>query len=182
MKKNFGVKTFLYPMPVLIISTYDEFGNPNAMNAAWGGICDYDKISIALSGHKTTENILKNKAFCVSVGEKKYVKECDYVGIVSAKKEPNKLEKSGFSVTKSEFVNAPVINELPMVLECELVSYENEVLIGKIINVGVNEEILGADNLPDLNKFSPLTFDPVHHKYIALGEEVAEAFKVGKTK
>lgn len=179
MRKNFGVKQFLYPMPVLIIATYDEFGKPNAMNAAWGGITDTDKISIAMSIHKTTDNIIKNKAFTVSIGTKEYVASCDYVGMVSGKKVADKFAKANFTALKSEFVNAPIIKELPITLECELYSYENEVMVGKIINVSCDEKYLGVDGLPDLDKFTPITFDPIHHDYIELGEVVAEAFSVG---
>ena len=180
MRKNFGVKQFLYPMPVLIIATYDEEGCPNAMNAAWGGITDTDKISITMSSHKTTDNILKNKAFTVSIGTKEFLTSCDYVGIVSGNKEKDKFKKAGFTEVRSEFVNAPIINELPITLECELYSYENEVMVGKIINVSCDEKYLGVDGLPDLDKFTPITFDPIHHDYLELGEAVGEAFRAGK--
>ena len=180
MRKNFGVKQFLYPMPVLIIATYDEEGCPNAMNAAWGGITGTDKISIAMSSHKTTDNILKNKAFTVSIGTKEFLTSCDYVGIVSGNKEKDKFKKAGFTEVRSEFVNAPIINELPITLECELYSYENEVMVGKIINVSCDEKYLGVDGLPDLDKFTPITFDPIHHDYLELGEAVGEAFRAGK--
>ena len=180
MRKNFGVKQYVYPMPVLIIATYDEEGIPNAMNAAWGGITDTDKISIAMSSHKTTDNILKNKAFTVSIGTKEFMASCDYVGIVSGRKEKDKFKKSGFTATKSCFVNAPIINELPIALECEFYSYENEVMVGKIINVSCDQKYIGVDGLPDLDKFTPITFDPIHHDYIELGEAVGEAYIIGK--
>ena len=180
MRKNFGVKTYLYPQPVLVIGTYDKDGKPNVMTAAWGGISDYDKLTIALAKHKTTENILTNKAFTVSIGTKKEVVACDYVGLVSANDEPNKFKKSGFTASKSEFVNAPIINELPLTIECELLDFnaETEVLVGKIVNVSADESILTNGNI-DLNKFEVITYDPANHKYIALGEEVADAFKIG---
>ncbi len=180
MRKNFGVKTYLYPQPVLVIGTYDKDGKPNVMTAAWGGISDYDKLTIALAKHKTTENILTSKAFTVSIGTKKEVAACDYVGLVSANDEPNKFKKSGFTASKSEFVNAPIINELPLTIECELLDFnaETEVLVGKIVNVSADESILTNGNI-DLNKFEVITYDPANHKYIALGEEVADAFKIG---
>ena len=180
MRKNFGQQTWFYPMPVLIVAAYDENGNANAMNAAWGGITDTDKISIAMSSHKTTDNILKNKAFTVSIGTKEFLTSCDYVGIVSGNKEKDKFKKAGFTEVRSEFVNAPIINELPITLECELYSYENEVMVGKIINVSCDEKYLGVDGLPDLDKFTPITFDPIHHDYLELGEAVGEAFRAGK--
>ena len=179
MRKNYGSKTYFYPMPVAIIAAYDEDGIPNAMNAAWVGISDYDKISIALASHKTTDNILKTKAFTVAVGTKEFMVECDFLGIVSGNKDPDKFRKTGFTTVKSEFVNAPVIEELPLTLECEFISFENEVLVGRIVNVSSDEKFLGKDGLPDLAKFTPITFDPIHHKYVELGEVCGDAFKVG---
>ncbi len=181
MRKNFGVKTYLYPQPVLIIGSYDEFGKPNAMNAAWGGISDYDKISIALAKHKTTTNIIKNKAFTVSIGTKKMLTSCDYVGLVSSNKVPNKFEKSGFTATKSEFVNAPIINELPLALECELVEYddEKEILVGRIKNVSVDDSALTNGEI-DISKLDVIVFDPINHNYLLLGDIVGKAFDSGK--
>lgn len=125
MRKNFGAKPMCYPMPVYIIGTYGVDGTPNAMNAAWGGISEDTEISICISAdHKTTENILARKAFTVSMAIARYVTACDYVGIVSGNKEPDKFAKSGFHATKSEFVDAPLIDELPMAVECKLISYD----------------------------------------------------------
>lgn len=121
MRKNFGAKPFFYPQPVMILGTYDENGKANAMNAAWGGIVVANEIIVDLSAHKTTDNIIINKAFTVGVADLEHLVACDYVGIVSANKETNKVKKAGFTTTKSEFVNAPIINELPLTLECELV-------------------------------------------------------------
>lgn len=106
MRKNFGAKPYLYPQPVMIIGTYDENGNANAMNAAWGGMAGANKIIIDLSSHKTTDNIQLNRAFTVSVGDVKHLTACDYVGMVSAHNAPDKMEKAGFTTTKSDFVNA----------------------------------------------------------------------------
>lgn len=179
MRKNFGSKTYLYPQPVMIIVTYNEDGTANAMNAAWGGICGEDLVMIDLGSHRTTDNIERTKAFTVAIADADHVIECDYVGIVSGYKEPEKMKKAGFTVSKSEYVNAPVINELPVSLECELYEISGSRYIGKIVNVSANEKILGEDGLPDLSKFTPITFDPVHHKYIALGKEVGKAFSDG---
>lgn len=180
MRKNFGVKTYFYPMPVAIIATYDEEGNPNAMNAAWAGISDYDKISIAMSSHKTTDNIAKTKAFTVAVGTKEFMEACDYVGMVSGRKEKDKFKKAGFTAVKSEFVNAPIIVELPLTLECEFLSFDNEVMVGKIMNVSADERFLDKDGKLDLSKFTPICFDPIHNTYIELGAVVGDAFSVGK--
>ena len=116
MRKNFGAKPFLYPQPVMILGTYDENGKANAMNAAWGGIVGANEIIVDLSAHKTTDNIIKNKAFTVGVADLEHLVACDYVGIVSANKEADKMKKAGFTTTKGEFVNAPIINELPLTL------------------------------------------------------------------
>ena len=179
MRKDFGSKTYLFPQPVMIIGTYDENGNPDAMNAAWGGICGPDEIMVDLGSHKTTDNLAVTKAFTVGIADKEHVVECDYVGMVSGRKEPDKMKKAGFTVQKSRFVNAPVINELPITLECELKEIIGGKYIGKIVNVSADESVLGADGLPDTGKFTPITFDPVHHTYIALGETVGNAFSDG---
>lgn len=180
MKKNFGAKPYLFPQPVMIIATYDENGKANAMNAAWGGIVGMNEIIIDLSSHKTTDNLLKTKAFTVSVADVEHLAACDYVGLVSANKEPNKMEKAGFTTVKSEFVNAPVINELLLTLECELKQViDGSKFIGEIKNVSIDESVLGDDGELDLNKFSPITYDTVHYGYYRLGEKVGTAFSDG---
>ena len=182
MRKNFGEKSWLYPMPVLIVAAYDEAGKPNAMNAAWGGIFTDEHIGICLSeGHKTTKNILTSKAFTVSMATAEQRVACDYVGIVSGNKEPEKFAKAGFTAVRSEVVNAPIIEQLPMTLECELVSYDRESnhLVGRIVNVSADESIL-TDGAIDLAKLRPITYDPIHHRYIELGETVGHAFADGK--
>ena len=182
MRKNFGAKPYTYPQPVLIIASYDENGTADAMNAAWGGISDDTQISMCLSAdHKTVKNILKRKAFTVSMADAAHVTECDYVGIVSANDVPDKLCRTGFHTTKSEFVDAPLIDELPMALECRLVSYDEEScrLIGEIVNVSADERILGENGKIEPAKLQPITFDPVNNAYLKLGEKVGNAFKDG---
>lgn len=170
----------MYPQPVMIIGTYDENGNANAMNAAWGGIVGANEIIIDLGSHKTTDNLMKTKSFTASVADTVHMVACDYVGVVSANNEPDKMKKSGFTTTKSEFVNAPVINELPLVLECVLKQVIDESkFIGEIKNVSADDSILGEDGEIDLDKFHPITFDPVHHGYYELGNRVGNAFKDG---
>lgn len=167
MRKNLGTKAYLYPQPVMIIATYDEFGNPNAMNAAWGGVADYDKIIICLGEHKTTENIALTNEFTVSIADSEHVKECDYVGIVSQKTEPDKMKKSTFTTTKSTFVNAPIINELPLCLECRLIKIlEDELYLAQVINVSCDEKILDDSGKISLDKFIPISYDPSSHNYI----------------
>ena len=182
MRKNFGAKPMCYPMPVYIIGTYGADGTPNAMNAAWGGISEETEISICISAdHKTTENILSRKAFTVSMATAKYIAACDYVGIVSGKKEPDKFAKAGFHATKSDFVDAPLIDELPMALECALISYDPEScrLVGRIVNVSADESVLGENGKVDVSKLQPITFDPMNNHYLVLGEKVGQAFHDG---
>ena len=182
MRKNFGAKPMCYPMPVYIIGTYGADGTPNAMNAAWGGISEETEISICISAdHKTTKNILSRKAFTVSMATAKYIAACDYVGIVSGSKVPDKFAKAGFHATKSEFVDAPLIDELPMALECELISYDPEScrLVGRIVNVSADESVLGDNGKVDVSKLQPITFDPMNNHYLVLGEKVGQAFHDG---
>ena len=182
MRKNFGPKPMCYPMPVYIIGTYNEDGTPNAMNAAWGGISEEEEITICVdAGHKTAQNFMARKAFTVSMATADHVAACDYVGIVSGNKVPDKFAKAGFHATRSQFVDAPLIDELPMALECEVVSYDPEScrLVGKIINVCADESVLGENGKVDPMKLQPITFDPMNHRYLALGQDVGQAFYAG---
>jgi flavin reductase (DIM6/NTAB) family NADH-FMN oxidoreductase RutF len=182
MKKDLGVKNWMFPMPVLMIGTYDEDGTPNMMNAAWGGVTLEDQITICIdTGHKTWTNIAARKAFTVAFGTAATVKSCDYLGIVSGNKTLDKVAKSGFTAVKSAFVNAPVVNELPLVLECELVSMneENCNVVGRIVNCAVEESAL-TDGKPDAAKMKPVCFDPCRHVYRLMGDVVANAFSCGK--
>ena len=180
MRKNFGVKPWVYPQPVLIIGTYDEDGNPDAMNAAWGGQYDGNQIMLCLGAHKTTENIKLKGAFTVSFATVSQVIPSDYVGIVSASSDPDKMKKSGFTTTRSEFVDAPIINELPMTLECRLLKFnEDGNVIGEIVNVSADESILDENGSIDAGKLDAIIFDPVNAAYLRLGEKVGNAFKDG---
>lgn len=181
MRKNFGAKPILYPQPVFIIGSYDENGTPDAMNAAWGGISEADEISMCLSaGHKTVKNILVKKAFTVSMATADMVVPCDYVGMVSGNTVTDKLERAGFHTVKSAFVDAPIIEELPMAVECTLVSYDPETcrLVGKVVNVCADESVLTDGNI-DPMKLRPITFDGMNHAYYVLGEKVGNAFHDG---
>ncbi|MBQ6804532.1 MAG: flavin reductase family protein [Clostridia bacterium] len=182
MRKNFGAKPILYPQPVFMIATYNEDGTPNAMNAAWGGISENDEISMCISAdHRTTKNALARKAFTVSMATADYVAECDYLGIVSGDQTPDKLARCGFHTVKSEFVDAPIIEELPMAVECELIHYDSEScrMVGKVINVCADEKVL-TDGKIDPEKLRPITFDGMNHAYLVLGEKVGNAFSDGK--
>lgn len=182
MRKNFGAKPWTYPQPVFILATYDENGTPDAMNAAWGGISDDKELTMCISAsHKTTANILARKAFTVSMATAEQVVACDYVGIESGKRVPDKLEKTGWHLTRSEFVDAPLVEELPMAVECRLVSYDPEScrLVGEIVNVSADESVLAADGKIDPDKLQPITFDPIHNVYRTLGQAVGHAFQDG---
>ena len=165
-------------MPVLIIGTYDENGVPNAMNAAWGTITDFQEISISLAPHKTTENFAITGAFTVSIATEDRVEACDQVGIASANDVPDKFIKAGFHATKSEKVNAPLIDELPMALECKVKSFEDGILVGEIINVTADESVV-TDGKIDPKKLKPIAYDPVNNTYLALGDVVGKAFADG---
>ena len=182
MRKNFGVKTWLYPQPVLILAAYDENGVPNAMNAAWGGTSGEDTITMCISaGHKTTANFLARKAFTVSMGSAEQLVACDYVGMVSGNKVPDKLEKAGFHTVKAEKVDAPVIQELPLCLECLVKSYDPEtcILVGQVVNVSADESVLDGDGKVDTAKLDAIVFDPVKMTYRKLGEVAGKAFGAG---
>ena len=182
MRKNFGAKPYTYPQPVFIVAAYGPDGTPDAMNAAWGGISDTTELTLCLSaGHKTTQNILERKAFTVSMADAAHVTECDYLGVVSANKVPDKLARAGFHTTKSGFVDAPLIDELAMAVECRLVSYDPDTghLVGEIVNISVDESVLTPEGKVDVSKLDPITFDPVNSTYHKLGEKVGNAFADG---
>lgn len=182
MRKDFGAKTVCYPMPVFIIGTYNADGSANAMNAAWGGISEDREISVCVSAeHRTTENILARKAFTVSMATADTVAACDYVGIVSGNDVPDKFQKAGFRAVASKFVDAPLIEQLPMALECELISYDKCScrLVGRIVNVSADERVLAEDGKVDVQKLRPITYDSMRHHYLVLGEKVGSAFQDG---
>lgn len=175
---DFGVKPWLFPMPVLIVGTYDKDGVPNAMNAAWGMISDSNEVSISMSQHKTTDNLAVTGAFTVSVATEETVVPCDYVGVETANKVPDKFARAGFHATKSQFVNAPLIDELPFALECKVKSYENGILIGEIVNISVDESVLTEGQI-DIKKLKPIACDAANHTYMSMGEVVGNAFSDG---
>lgn len=182
MRKNFGAKPVCYPQPVFIIASYDENGNPDAMNAAWGGISDDTQLSLCLSAdHKTVKNIQARGAYTVSMATASQVAACDYVGIVSGNQVPDKFAKAGFHAVKSEFVDAPLIEELPMALECRLISYDPATcrMVGEIVNVCADESVLGENGKVDVSKLQPITFDPMNNAYCVIGQKVGNAFRDG---
>ena len=183
MKKNFGVKNWMFPMSVLMIGTYNGDGTPNMMNAAWGGVTLEDQITICIdTSHKTWANIATRKAFTVAFGTADAVASCDYLGLVSGNDVADKVAKSGLTAVKSEFVDAPVMAELPLVLECELVSMNEGTcnVVGRILNCAVEESAL-TDGKPDATKMKPICFDTCQHVYRLMGEIVEKAFSCGKS-
>ena len=184
MKKSIGVKPAMFPMPVLIVSAYDENGVVNSMNAAWGTICDMDKIALIIDeDHKTTKNIRISKAFTVALADKKTMAVADYFGIATGNKIPDKFAKSGYHAEKSENVNAPVITEFPLTMECELaeiVETDNlYAVIGKIVNVVADEEVLDKNGKVDPLKLNALVFDQFQSGYYVATEKVGKAWGEG---
>jgi len=175
---NFGPKPLMFPQPVLIIATYDEDGRPNAMNAAWGITTDFSEITISLSEHKTTDNLAVRGAFTVSMATEDFVTACDYVGIESGRKVPDKFVRAGFHAIPSSFVDAPLIRELPMALECRVKSFNDGILTGEIVNVCADESVL-TDGKIDVRKLRPISFDPMGNAYFGVGDKVGCAFSDG---
>ncbi len=179
MRKNFEKKLQFFPLPVLIIGTFDKDGKPNAMNAAWGGQSDTYEVSICLSNHKTTDNLKVNDSFTVAFATVDTLIESDYFGIVSGNKE-DKIERVHFEYEKGKYVNAPVFNAYPVTLECKVKLFEGERLVGDVVNLSVDENYLDKDGNIDYDKCKFISYDPVKHTYRRLGEIVGFAFKDGK--
>lgn len=181
-RKSFGAKPYTYPQTVFIIAAYDKDNTPCAMNAAWCGISDDKEVSMCLSpGHKTVKNILKKNAFTISMADAKHVAECDYFGIATGNKVKDKIDVAGLTVQKSELVDAPIINELAVCVECKLISYDPEscIMKGEIVNVSVDEDCL-TDGKVDIAKVQPITFDPFNNAYHVIGQKVGDAWGSGK--
>lgn len=185
MKKDLGIVQAVYPMPVLMIATYDENGKVDVMNAAWGNISAPDKIALFISEpHKTTKNIRAVKAFTVSLADQAHIDEADFFGIASGNNMDDKFERTGLTARKSEKVNAPIIEEFPLVMECELaeiVETENlHAVVGRIVNVAAEESVLDENGKVDASKLNALAFDNFRSGYYVLGEKVGQAWSNGK--
>ena len=183
MKKNIKVTEAIFPMPVLMIATYNDDGSVDVMNAAWGTMLERDHVILNLTeSHKTVKNIKKRKALTVSIADAKHVAEADYFGVVSANFVADKFAKSGLTATRSKLVDAPIINEFPICMECEFIEYQNDKygcgVIAKIVNVSADESVMKGDNV-DISKLNAITFDPYTHGYYTIGKRVGEAFKDG---
>jgi len=183
--KNFGSKPWMLPQPVLIIGTYNEKGKANAMNAAWGGQWDMHEIIISLGSHQTTDNLQVNNELTVAFATTDTLMAADYVGLASGRKTADKMERTGWTIEKAPHVNAPVFKELPMTLECRVKQklYESETgyyLVAEIVDILCNDDYLAADGQPDVERMQLITYDPIHHQYIQLGQVVGHAFADGK--
>ena len=183
--KSFGQKPWVLPQPVLIIGTYNSDGTPNAMNAAWGGQWDAKEIMISMGSHATTENLERCADFTVAFATKETMVASDFVGIVSAKNDSRKMQKTGWTTVKSDNVDAPVFTNFPMTLECRILRKIDETvdgynLVAEIVNILVDEAYIGEDGKPDVEKMQLITYEPVHHGYLVLGDCVGNAFADGK--
>lgn len=183
MRKKLNITEGIFPMPVLMIATYNEDGSVNVMNAAWGTMLEHDLVALNLSAtHKTVKNIKARKAFTVSIADAAHVVEADYFGLASGNKEADKFARSGLTATKSEYVDAPVVNEFPICLECEFVEYQDDEygigVIGKVVNFTADESVMSGDNV-DIEKVNAITFDPYTAGYYKVSGRVGNAFKDG---
>ena len=184
MKKNLGAVQAVYPMPVLMVAAYDGNGKVNVMNAAWGMICNEDRIALFIDEeHKTTQNLLKTKAFTVSIADRAHMDVADFFGIASGNRMHDKFERTGYTAVKSGFVNAPIIDEFPVVMECELAEVvETEsfyCIVGRIVNTAAEESVLSENGKVDPARLHALIFDQFQHGYYVTGEQVGKAWNAG---
>ena len=179
MRKNIKTTEGIFPMPVLMIATYNEDGSVNVMNAAWGMMMDRDQVVLNLDEtRKTVKNIKERKAFTVSIADSNHIVEADYFGVVSGNNVKDKFLKSGLTSIKSDNVDAPIINEFPICLECEFIEYGEAGVVGKVVNVSVLESVMNGDRV-DISKVSAIAFDPFTHGYYKVNERVGNAFSDG---
>ena len=183
MRKNIKTTEAIFPMPVLMVATYNSDESVDVMNAAWGTMLSRNQVILNLTKtHKTVQNIIERKAFTVSIADTKHVKEADYFGVVSANDTQDKFEKTGLTVTKSENVDAPIINEFPICFECKFIEYQDGDygcgVIAEVVNVTADEEVMDGDTV-DISLVDAIAFDPYTHGYYRVTERVGEAFKDG---
>lgn len=184
MKKNLGVVQAVYPMPVLMVAAYDENGKVNVMNAAWGMICNTDRIALFIDeDHKTTQNLLKTKAFTVALADRAHMDVADFFGIATGNKMEDKFERTGYHAVKSAFVNAPIIEEFPVVMECELAEVTSTdsfyAIVGRIVNTAAEESVLSENGKIDPARLDALIFDQFQHGYYVSGDRVGKAWNAG---
>ena len=183
MRKKLNMTAGIFPMPVLLIATYNEDGTVNVMNAAWGTMQERDTVVLNLSeGHKTVENLKARGAFTVGIADAAHMVEADYFGVESGNRVSDKFARSGLTASKAETVDAPVIHEFPLCLECEFVEYQSGEygcgVIGKVVNVTADERVMVNGKL-DMSLVNAIAFDPYTHGYYKVTERVGEAFQDG---
>ena len=183
MRKKVGITEGIFPMPVLMVATYNDDGSVNVMNAAWGTMQERDHVVLNLTEtHKTVKNVKARGAFTVSIADAAHVVEADYFGVESGNKVADKLAASGLTASKSENVDAPIINEFPLCLECEFVEYQSGKygcgVIGKVVNATADEKVM-KDGKVDISLVDAIAFDPYTHGYYRVTERVGDAFKDG---
>lgn len=183
MRKNVQTTEAIFPMPVLLVATYNEDGTIDVMNAAWGTMLERDIVILNLTEtHKTVKNIKNRKAFTVSIADARHVTEADYFGIVSGNNTKNKFENSGLTAVKSQNVDAPIINEFPLCMECSFIEYQNDEygcgVVGKVVNVSADESVMKDDKV-DISLVNAIAFDPYTHGYYKVTERVGNAFSDG---
>ena len=184
MKKDLGVKDYAFPMPVLMIATYCDDGTVDVMNMAWGGICAENMVSLNIGEeHKTSENIKKRGAFTLSIADIPHIEAADFFGIASGNKMPDKFARTGFTAVKSEKVDAPIVEEFPLTLECRVVEAKQEVygfhVIGEIVGVLAEDSVLDEKGKVDPTKLNAFVFDQFQSGYYAIGEKVGQAWHTG---
>ena len=184
MKKDLGVHPFLFPMPVLMIATYDEQGKADVMNMAWGGICAENMVALNIGeDHKTMKNIKKRMAFTLSIADVPHLKEADFFGIATGNKLEDKFERSGLTAVKSSRVDAPVIEEFPLTLECRVAEIQNDCghnrVVGEIVNVLADETVLNEKGKVDPTRLNAFAFDQFQNGYYSIGGKIGQAWHSG---
>ena len=182
MKKELKVVPAIFPMPVILIATYNEDGSVDVMNAAWGCAYDYKQIKLNISeSHMTTKNIRRNKAFTVTVADAAHIAEADYVGIVSASQVKDKFARTGLKAHKSEVVNAPILDDFPICMECKSIDFQGEYgVLGEIVRLSVDEEYISKSGQVDVEKLNIIAFDPFNGDYYEVGKKIAKAYNAGR--
>lgn len=185
MKKDLGVKPYLFPMPVLMVASYNEDGSVNVMNMAWGGICGRNMVSLKINeNHKTSKNIKARGAFTISIADAAHIEAADFFGIASGNKLPDKFARSGLTAVKSEKVDAPVVQEFPLTLECRVVDDRMDVcghlIFGEIVGVLADESVLDEAGTVDAGRLNALVYDQMQSGYYTIGEKIGQAWEAGK--
>jgi len=186
MKQSIGARPVAYPLPVFVVGTYSHAGRPNAMVAAWGGICSSEPPAIAISVRKersTYRNLMEKREFTISIPPVAYLAETDFFGIVPGE-ETDKFPATGLTPVRSTLVDAPFVREFPVVLECRTINRlevgSHVQFIGQILDVKIDDRVIGSDGKPDLSKVNPIGFDLLRSEYYAMGKVVGKAFSAGK--